>query len=780
MKAVIMAGGSGRRLRPLTSTLPKPLAKILGKPVLSYILDLLSQNGVTQAVVTLGYLPEKMEAFLQELSLPALQTSRTVEVRPLGTAGSVRAAACGFGEDFIVISGDCVCDYDLRDAVKFHRESGAAVTILTAEVDDPREYGLVHTDAAGYVTGFCEKPDWSNITVSRANTGLYILRPEVLRFIPEDRPYDFSGDLFPKLLAAGVPICAYRAEGYWCDIGDLTAYRRCQEDMLAGKTALPLRGICEGVYAREKLPQGKYSLTPPVYIGENTEIADGASIGPFAVIGDDCFIGEGARLSHCVVLDSAAVFSGASMREAILCENAVLEENAKMFENSVLGAGACAGRNARIGKNVAVWPGLTVENGTELRANLRHGGCRHPVFGDNGLEGTLFGALSPERCALLGQALASSLAGRRIGLATDGKNTSKAAAYAFTGGAAAVGAHIFTFGDSFLSELHFFTAFCSLPSGVFISERHGRLRVRICGEGGLPLSRAAERDIAQRIESGEFSRSSPKALRGVSDMSGVDSMYRRELLRQAACMLNGQAVRLCCPNEKITLLLEDCLSTLGCRIGDEFSLKVGGSGSTLAAFHRDCGWVPMDKLLVVCCLEEFQNEHDVAVPFDAPQILDTAAEARGRRVLRYLHTPPDASDNEARSLAVKQFFTRDGLFMALKLLGILQRRGCTLPRLLSELPPFFVRRRSVDISFLPSRLKEAVGSEHLFAAAQGVVYKTPRGRVLITPSKTGRRLRLAAEAASLEVSRDLCAEVEEKIRSSPLQGGLVCGGAPQT
>lgn len=769
MQAVIMAGGKGKRLRPLTSTVPKPLVKILGKPVISYILELLVKNGVEDVRVTLGYMPETIESFLAENEFSSLKLSCVTEFTPLGTAGSVKNAAKDFSGDFIVISGDCMCDYDIAAAVDFHRASGAALTVVTAQVDDPREYGLVKTQADGKITGFCEKPDWANITSNQANTGIYIVSPHVLNLIPEEKAFDFSKDLFPLMLARDIPLYAYPAKGYWCDIGDLTAYRMCQQDLLSGKADISLSGVCEGVYLKADMPDGDFNIIPPVYIGENTEIAAGALIGPFTVLGDGCFVGENARIANSVMADCSAAFAGTSMKEAILCENAVLEENGKMFENSVLGAQASAGRNTRICKNVSVWPQITVENGVTVRENLRSVQERNPLFTDNGLEGTLAGSLSPEKCCRIGQALASSMVGGRTGIATDGKTASKAAANALIGGLMASGAHVFNFGECFLAELSFFTAFCSLNAGIYISARQGKLQIRICGEGGLSLSRAAERDIEKRMESCEFDRCDSGKLRDVSDMSGVNAMYRRELLRQSGMMLPSLNANVVCANPKISMLMEDCLYTLGCRCGDEITFKINGDGTSLSAFHRACGWIPKDKLLAVCCLDELRNGHDVAVPYDAPHSINTLAAEYERRVMRYMRTPPDNSDCEARALAVKQTYARDGLFMAVKLLGIMEERKRSLPQLLAELPAFFIRRRNVEIAFTPSRLYEAVGADAADKAVQGILLKEPRGRVLLTPSKTGKRIQIAAEAVSFETSCELCAEVEEKIKAFGMQ-----------
>lgn len=764
MKAVIMAGGKGTRLKPLTVTEPKPLAPILGKPVIDYILKLLKSGGVDEAKVTLGYKPEQIEEYLSQNSYGGLKTECIIETIPLGTAGSVKNAAGDFTDDFIVISGDCLCDYDLRSAFDFHKQNSADITIVTAKTEDPREYGLVVSDDNCRIVGFCEKPDWSGVCSDRANTGIYIISPKVLKMIPKDKSFDFSKDLFPEMLAENMKLYSFAAEGYWCDIGDLTAYRECQENILYGQTKLELPSVCEGVYLKSTMPQGKYNIIPPVYIGENVEIADGAEIGPGAVICDGCFVGSGAKVSHSVMNSCSAVFTGSEIFEAVLCENAVAEENSELNSNTALGRNATVGRNVRITNGASVWPGISVPNGMSVCENFVHPKSNSLFLDDNGIEGLFSGSLTISKCCEIGQAIASCKDGKRVGIATDGSTASVSCAHALTGGLMSSGSHVFDFGSGFLSELQFFTSFCTLGIGIYISEKHGNLRIRLCGEGGLSLTRETERDFEKRLKSSQFDHCSTEKMHNVSDMSSVGLMYRRELLKQSGDMLNGLSANVVCSNQEIAMLMDDALFTLGCKQGDELTFKINNDGTTLSVFHRDCGWIAKDQLLAICCYYELQTGHDIAVPYDAPHILNNIAAEYERKVMRYLRTPPDNSDREARALAAKQIFARDGLFMTVKLLGIIRATGYTFTQLLSLLPQFYVKRKSFNIDFSPVRIREIIGDNGITESMEGVLYKRPLGRVLIVPSKSGKRLNVFAESTSFEMSKELCGEIEDKIK----------------
>jgi mannose-1-phosphate guanylyltransferase/phosphomannomutase len=232
MKAVVMAGGEGTRLRPLTSNQPKPMVPIVGKPCMEHIVELLGKHGFEDIVVTLAFMPQAIRGYFGAGETQGVSIRYSVEETPAGTAGSVKLAEDALDEPFLVISGDALCDIDLGALVRFHREKEALVTIGLKSVDNPLEFGIVVTDDEGRVERFLEKPSWGQVFTDTINTGIYVLDPEVLRHIPTDRPYDFSKELFPLLLEMGRPLYGFVADGYWQDIGNLDQYRQANFDAL--------------------------------------------------------------------------------------------------------------------------------------------------------------------------------------------------------------------------------------------------------------------------------------------------------------------------------------------------------------------------------------------------------------------------------------------------------------------------------------------------------------------------------------------------------------------
>src|SRR5918992_1232772 len=226
VRAVVMAGGEGTRLRPLTSNQPKPMVPIVGKPCMEHIVDLLRRHGFEDIVVTLAFMPQMIRGYFGDGASQGLQIRYSIEEMPAGTAGSGKLAQEALDDTFLVISGDALCDIDLGKIVEFHEARGAAVTIGLKSVDNPLEFGIVVTDEEGKVERFLEKPSWGQVFSDTINTGIYVLEPEVLKHVPTDRPFDFSKDLFPLLLEMGRPLYGFVFDGYWQDIGDLDQYRQ--------------------------------------------------------------------------------------------------------------------------------------------------------------------------------------------------------------------------------------------------------------------------------------------------------------------------------------------------------------------------------------------------------------------------------------------------------------------------------------------------------------------------------------------------------------------------
>lgn len=243
MKAIIMAGGEGTRLKAVSGDIPKPLVPLCGRPVMEHILRLLKKNGITDICCTLKYRPEMIQDYFGDGSDFGVNMQYRVEQTALGTAGGVKNCADFYGdESFLVISGDAICDFDLRRLVSAHEKHKPAVSIALFPHEEPMRYGLALCDGESCVRSFIEKPDWSRVVTNLVNTGIYILTPSAMALVPEGEVFDFAKDLFPVLLEKGETLYGFPVDGYWCDIGTPKSYYQCCVDALEGRLKIDLCG----------------------------------------------------------------------------------------------------------------------------------------------------------------------------------------------------------------------------------------------------------------------------------------------------------------------------------------------------------------------------------------------------------------------------------------------------------------------------------------------------------------------------------------------------------
>ncbi len=413
MKAVVMAGGEGTRLRPLTSNQPKPMVPIVGKPCLEHILDLLRSHGFREVVVTVAFLPQAIRSYFGDGENLGIDIQYSVEESPLGTAGSVRHASERLDDTVLVISGDALCDIDLNEIVSFHREKGAAVTIGLKSVDNPLEFGIVVTDDEGRVERFLEKPSWGQVFSDTINTGIYVLEPEVLRHVPTDRPFDFSSELFPLLLEMGRPIYGCVCEGYWQDIGNLDQYRKANFDALDGKVDLAISGmrIRGDIWVGEGVEiDDLEGVEGPAFIGNYTAISPESSVGPYTVLGPVTTLRERARLSHTVVDSSCYIGRSAVIEGAVLGRNCDIRPHARIHEGVAIGDQVTIGDQAVIYPGVRIYPYKEVEYGAQVHESLiweSRGVTR--VFQQDGVAGLVNVDLTPETALRFGAALGTAL-----------------------------------------------------------------------------------------------------------------------------------------------------------------------------------------------------------------------------------------------------------------------------------------------------------------------------------------------------------------------------------
>ena len=413
MKGVVMAGGEGTRLRPLTSNQPKPMVPIVGKPCMEHILELLRSHGIEDVIVTLAFLPQAIRSYFGSGESLGMRIEYSVEESPLGTAGSVRLASGRLDHTFLVISGDALCDIDLGAIVDFHRERGAAVTIGLKSVDNPLEFGIVVTDEDGRVERFLEKPSWGQVFSDTINTGIYVLEPEVLRHVPSDRPFDFAKELFPLLLEMGRPIYGYVCEGYWQDIGNLDQYRQANFDALDERVRLSIPGIRlrGNVWLGEGVQVDELDLIDgPAFVGNNCRIAQDAKIDPYTVLAPSVTLRERARVSRSVIDSSTHLGRSALVEGAVVGRGCDIRAHVRVHEGVAIGDNVTLGAESVVMPHVRIYPHKEVDSGAQIHESLVwESRATSRLFDRDGVSGLVNVDLTAETAVRLAAALGTAL-----------------------------------------------------------------------------------------------------------------------------------------------------------------------------------------------------------------------------------------------------------------------------------------------------------------------------------------------------------------------------------
>lgn len=359
MKAVILVGGLGTRLRPLTCNLPKPMIPVLNQPFIEHMLESLRDQGIDEVILAVQYLADRFRQALGDGSRLGLKVHVVEEPEPRGTAGAVKNVEHMLDGSTFVFNGDVFTDLDLRAMLAFHRERGSKLTIALTPVEDPTSFGLVETTAEGRVRRFLEKPRIDEVTTNMINAGTYIIEPELFRYVPPAQYYMFERGLFPVVLQTGDPMFGYPSRAYWTDIGKPSTYIEVHHDILVGKVRHHMAGeqIGERVWA-----QGPVEIHPsalvmgPVVLGPGVSVAAGARvIGPTS-IGAGARIGANALVEGSVLWERAEIGEECVVRSSVVGAGARIGAKAHLSDGAIVGDGCVIGAENRLERGIRLWP----------------------------------------------------------------------------------------------------------------------------------------------------------------------------------------------------------------------------------------------------------------------------------------------------------------------------------------------------------------------------------------------------------------------------------------
>ncbi len=816
IQAVIMAGGEGTRLRPLTCDRPKPMVPVLNKPVMEYTVELLKKHGITDIGVTLQYMPWEISNYFRDGSDHAVNIQYFIEETPLGTAGSVKNAL-GFLEDtFIVISGDGLTDFNLTEAINFHREKGAIATLILTPVEIPLEYGVVITEKTGEIRQFLEKPGWGEVFSDTVNTGIYVLEPEALDYVPPGQKFDFSKDLFPFLLKEKKPLFGISLRGYWCDIGNLNQYLDAQYQAMEGRVSIQIRGLPgeDRVYFGENCQvHPGAQIKGPAVIGDNCYIGRDAVVGPYTVIGSSCRIDEGASLKKSILWNGAYIGRRSEIRGAVICSKAMVKDRAMVFEGAVIGDGGVLEEEAKVRPDVKVWPNKTVEKGTVLDTHLVWGAraCRS-LFGADGISGKVNVNLTPECAAKLGAVFGNVTGpGSKILVSSDHSCSSQMIKMAVQSGLMSAGISVFD-GGSLVTPVHRHAVRAlGVKGGIHIkssSKDPDILHLNFFTGSGSVIGRDMERKIENQFERDDFQRSSKEHTGEILYMPGLTESYIRSVLKNVSTdVIRDRRYRVVTyfTGECMQAVVPEIFNRLGCElincgIGSEpdgprepFSIaeslagEVTGSGASIGAVLDNNGErvVLIDELgnvinkdlfeaLMSLIILEKSSRPVVAAPVTASGVVERLAMSRNGRVVRtktsasaFLEEASKPEITGAQGRLNQSILAFDALSTLVMILEYMAEKNKSLSQVVSEIPDFYMARKQSECPWpLKGKVMRELIEENRGRKVElidGIKIYHENGWALVLPDAEEPRYHVFSEGFSHEFAESLADFYLERI-----------------
>jgi mannose-1-phosphate guanylyltransferase/phosphomannomutase len=757
MKAVVMAGGFGTRIQPLTNSRPKPMLPIINKPMMEHTMMNLRDIGITEFIVLLYFKPDIIKDYFKDGSDFGIKITYVVPDDDYGTAGAVKLAQEHIGDDnFIIISGDLVTDFDFQKIFDYHREKKSKLTITLTSVENPLEFGVVIANENGKIEKFLEKPSWGEVFSDTINTGIYVIEPEILNYIPKHENFDFAKDLFPLLMREGIDLMAGHAEGYWRDVGNPESYREVYDDILSGKMHIDLPGkmhqLADGkLYSEEKYKLDKnVEIIGTVVLGKNVIIGDGAKLNN-VIIADNVTIGKDSKVRNSVIWSDVSIGKNAFLDGCVICNNNKIGKNVKVKAGMILAEGCEIGQLVNIEKDVTIWPDKVIEDAAIVSNSLILGSrYKNSIFESGMVVGKSNVELSCEMATKLAEAFGAQLpVGSTVLVSRDYNKSSRMLKRAFLGGLLASGVDVIDYNgipsavlrcslsshDEYGAGVHFRQKIDDPTSTVITFYNHEALRIN--NDLSKKVEKAFFKETFRRVDYSKIGRiiESDHELEYEVYKNGIEKLLQSHIFKCQDCriavdMMHGMA------SEVFPDILNDLgidnimfnahpdehrlanINTLAKRTNEDMS-------SVIKALKLDAGFMlypygqrldimddngvllgKQNSLYVVLLLLNMEaaaekSKKNVFLPTWAADIFyfehlnierGRYADFKKAEMKKY-----DLIATGDGNFAFTEFAThRDSMYATLKILEMIVRHGVKLSELMSNIPKFYYHNFKID------------------------------------------------------------------------------------
>ncbi|PKM63424.1 MAG: hypothetical protein CVU97_00345 [Firmicutes bacterium HGW-Firmicutes-21] len=716
--AVVMAGGFGSRLAPMTNSIPKPMLPLNNRSVFERILDLLAENGFTSAAVTTMYLPEQIERVRHE----RINLAFYRESSPLGSAGAVRALYDILSETVLIISGDAVCDFKLKKYIARHISNKRTATLLLTRTKCPQEFGTVLTEnGTDRIVRFLEKPSWADTVSNLINTGIYILDKSVIGMIPEGVFFDFGRDLFPLLLQKGVPLYGEEADGFWCDIGSFGDYYNCNMRSSGGDN----------------------------------------------VIAESCVINGFAKIRESILFDRVSV-GYSEIKCSILCEGVSVGDGCVIPEGCVIGAGSVICDRVVLSEGVKISDNIKIARGARIMGNVFFSTTARHLFCEDGIKGKYGSEIDGELCFKLGQGLSSLGKPARIGVMNDGSEIGELLSDIIKVGVRSGGGYMLELEDGFLPLAAFAPQEYDLDCCVFVSINgfeigDNTVNILLFERNGLLFSHEKQRKTENAMR---------EKLPVPENIPAPDILSREQRIKFRYCLylqavtgpLGSVDIKAVGSNEQANFFFSNARE-----LGANTELIHEGSSSAArdSFVFNNKGVYALTKSgrelyfwQMFILAAQSGSRKELFLPQSTPEAVESYLKEKGIAIHFY-----NDGESEQRKKAFGTHFYNDSVLLALLVCRYLRENNVSLDKAYQTLPQLFVR--SVDIDADEEDKADIIGSlaEECGDCSRGVRLHTEKGSVAVFP-RTDGGFRVFAEAVNAEFAEELCDLAERKIKST--------------
>jgi len=818
-----MAGGFGTRLKPLTCNIPKPMVPMLNRPMMEHVILLLKKHGIHRIISLLFHQPQIIKRYFKDGSQLGVEMLYQLNTEDFGTAGSLKQAEPLLDEPILVISGDLLTDIDLSQAIEFHRQKKSAVTIVLTRVKNPLEYGIVMTNEQNQITRFLEKPAWGQVFSDTINTGIYILEPEILQYIPANEVFDFSKDLFPLLMKKKIRLFGYITNDYWRDVGNLREYQQAHWDALNGAVRL-------------EFPGKRYR---DAWVGENTQVDEnliidgtvlvgsGCKIGKNvffknSVIGDHCSIGENATIVNSIIWNTVMIEARVTMESDVIASNVQLKENAYVAENAFISDNCVVGKNSTIRPNVKIWPNKHVEAGSVVTSSLIWGDhWLRELFTEARITGLSNTEITPEFGAKLGAAFGALFGiNNSVIVGRDAAESSRLISRAIASGFMAAGVDVHDLRNMPIPIVRYHLRSSIERAGIYVRKSpfdEKLTDILVFDDDGRDLPTSKTKSIERLFFREDFRRANYDQIGKIDfpvrqvesysedflkhlDLPEIEKARFRvvvdyshgnatSLLPQLLGALNCEVISLNAYLDSKKLSRDEAgykqslvqLSNIVTSLGADIGFLIDAGAEKISIIDEKGRYIDGDRLLVLITniLTQINHLEKIAVPVTASAQIEKMAENHGIQVFRTANDHRSlvdshlqqgvkfAGDTKGGFIFTQFQFAYDGMFAMAKILEIMARTNTRLGQVHDMLPQFALRKVNLPCAwekkgYIMRRLMETTENMQR-ELIDGVKIFQDDSWVIILPDRTRPLFHINAESPKPAISDALVNKFSENI-----------------